>query len=108
MKAQKKQLPPEQTPFTHEQVFDIVADVLVEKLGGGKEEVTLEATLIDDLAAESIDAADIGFELDDRLMLSQDTVVLMLFAGHMRAMTVHDLCVGLERLLEKAGRCATI
>ena len=107
-KNAKQQIPLEVVVLSHQEVLDIISEILIERLGVTGPEVTEEATLIDDLGAESVDAVDIAFTLDERLHLNKGTAVLMLFAGHMRAMTVGDLCVGLERLLKEAGRLATI
>ena len=40
---------------TKEEIFEAVAEILVDSLGAEEDEVTLEATLVDDLGAESID-----------------------------------------------------
>ena len=45
-------------------VFPKVADTMADALGCDKEEVKLEASLIDDLGAESIDFLDIVFRLE--------------------------------------------
>lgn len=50
--------------FNHDQVFAAVVDCFVEALGVEPEEVTLKATVIDDLGAESLDFLDIAFRLE--------------------------------------------
>lgn len=49
---------------TKDEIFGQVQEVLVDALGAEEEEVTLDATLVDDLGAESIDFLDIVFQLE--------------------------------------------
>lgn len=49
---------------TKEEIFAAVAEVLVDSLAVDEEEVTPEATLVDDLGAESIDLLEIVFNLE--------------------------------------------
>lgn len=49
---------------TQEEIMEGVQDVLVDALAVDKEEVTPEATLVEDLGAESIDLLDIVFNLE--------------------------------------------
>jgi acyl carrier protein len=49
---------------TTDEIFDKVQETLVDALGVDDDEVTLEATLIGDLGAESIDFLDIVFRLE--------------------------------------------
>jgi len=49
---------------TREQIFEEVKEVLVDALGLDDDEVTVEATLMGDLGAESIDFLDIVFRLE--------------------------------------------
>ena len=49
---------------TQEEIFDKVRETLVDALGVDDDEVTPEATLIEDLGAESIDFLDIVFRLE--------------------------------------------
>ena len=49
---------------TNEEVFEKVRDALVDALGVDEEEVTMDATLVGDLGAESIDFLDIVFRLE--------------------------------------------
>lgn len=49
---------------TKAEVFEKVKEALVEALGVDEEEVTLEATMVGDLGAESIDFLDIVFRLE--------------------------------------------
>ena len=46
------------------EIYDKVQEVLVDALAVDEDEVTPEATLIDDLGAESIDILDISFKLE--------------------------------------------
>lgn len=45
--------------------FDKVKAIIVENLGVGADEVTLEAALIDDLGADSLDAVELSMALED-------------------------------------------
>lgn len=47
-----------------EEIYEKVADTLVDALGLDDDEVTKDATLVDDLGAESIDFLDIVFRLE--------------------------------------------
>jgi acyl carrier protein len=49
---------------TKDEIFEKIRDALVEALGADEDEVTLEATLVGDLGAESIDFLDIVFRLE--------------------------------------------
>ena len=57
---------------TKESIFAGVAEVLVESLAVDEEEVTLEATLVDDLGAESIDLLEIVFNLEKKFNVKID------------------------------------
>lgn len=48
-------------------MFEKVRDVIVESLGCDAEMVTLEASLADDLGADSIDAVELNIALEDTL-----------------------------------------
>lgn len=47
--------------------FDKVKDIIVENLGCDESEVTMEATLMDDLGADSLDAVELSLALEDEL-----------------------------------------
>ena len=49
---------------TKDEIFEKIREALVEALGVDDDEVTLEATLVGDLGAESIDFLDIVFRLE--------------------------------------------
>jgi acyl carrier protein len=49
---------------TREEVFEKIKAALVDALGVDEEDVTMEATLVGDLGAESIDFLDIVFRLE--------------------------------------------
>ena len=51
---------------TKEEILAAVQEVLVESLAVDEEEVTPEATLVDDLGAESIDLLEIVFNLEKK------------------------------------------
>lgn len=50
--------------MTNEEIFSKIQEVLEDALGVDEDEVTLQATLQDDLGAESIDFLDIVFRLE--------------------------------------------
>lgn len=50
--------------MSREEIFEQVKEVLVDALGLDDDEVTMEATLMGDLGAESIDFLDIVFRLE--------------------------------------------
>jgi len=50
--------------LTRDEILDQVREVMVDALGVDDDEVTLEATLMGDLGAESIDFLDIVFRLE--------------------------------------------
>ncbi len=51
-------------------MFEKVRDVIVETLGCEADIVTLEASLADDLGADSIDAVELNIALEDALNVS--------------------------------------
>ena len=57
---------------SREEIFDKVKDVLENALGADPEDVTMEATLIGDLGAESIDFLDISFKLEQEFGIKID------------------------------------
>lgn len=54
-------------------VFDKVKEIIVEELNVDAEKVTLEASLKDDLGADSIDAVQIIMDLEDAFNIEIDT-----------------------------------
>ncbi len=52
-------------PVDRDQVFAVVQECFAEALGLDDDEVTLDATVIDDLGAESLDFLDISFRLEE-------------------------------------------
>ena len=57
---------------TKEEIFAIFSEVLVDSLAVDEEEVTREATLVDDLGAESIDLLEIVFNLEKKFDVKID------------------------------------
>ena len=57
---------------TKEEIFATVAEVLVDSLAVDEEEVTREATLVDDLGAESIDLLEIVFNIEKKFDVKID------------------------------------
>ncbi len=57
---------------TKEEIFEGVKEVLIEALALEPEEVTPEATLLEDLGAESIDLLDIIFNLEKKFSIKID------------------------------------
>lgn len=57
---------------TKESIFAAVAEVLVESLAVDEDEVARDATLVDDLGAESIDLLEIVFNLEKKFGIKID------------------------------------
>ena len=57
---------------TKDEILAAVSEVLVDSLAVDEEEVTPEATLVDDLGAESIDLLEIVFNLEKKFGVSID------------------------------------
>ena len=57
---------------SRDEIFEKVKDVLENALGVDPEDVTMEATLIGDLGAESIDFLDISFKLEQEFSIKID------------------------------------
>jgi acyl carrier protein len=60
------------TVASREEIYDKVKGVLEYALGADAEDVTLDATLIGDLGAESIDFLDISFKLEQEFGIKID------------------------------------
>ncbi len=58
--------------FSRDEIFEKVKDVLENALGVDPEDVTMDATLIGDLGAESIDFLDISFKLEQEFSIKID------------------------------------
>lgn len=58
--------------LSRDEIFEKVKDVLENALGADPEDVTLDATLIGDLGAESIDFLDISFKLEQEFSIKID------------------------------------
>lgn len=54
---------------TKEEIFEGVKEVLEDALAADEDAVTLDATLVDDLGAESIDLLDIVFNLEKKFSI---------------------------------------
>jgi len=52
--------------MNRDEIFENVRDVVVEALAVDEDEVTPQATIFDDLGAESIDILDISFQLEQK------------------------------------------
>ncbi len=52
-------------PVDRDHVFAVVQECFAEALGLDEDEVTMDATVIDDLGAESLDFLDISFRLEE-------------------------------------------
>jgi acyl carrier protein len=57
---------------SRDEIFEKVKEVLEYALGADSEDVTLDATLIGDLGAESIDFLDISFKLEQEFNIKID------------------------------------
>ena len=53
--------------MSSEEVFEKVKNVIIEQLGVAENNITMEASFIDDLGADSLDVFQIITELEDRL-----------------------------------------
>lgn len=51
-------------------MFEKVRDIIVETLGCEAEDVTMEASLMDDLEADSLDAVELNIALEEELGIS--------------------------------------
>ena len=51
--------------LTEEQVYEKVKSVIVEQLGVSEEEITTEASFIDDLGADSLDTVELVMALEE-------------------------------------------
>jgi len=60
-------------------VFEKLVDIIVEELGVEKEEVTLEASLADDLGADSLDAVELVMAIEDEFDLKVSDEVAQSF-----------------------------
>ena len=57
---------------SRDEIFEKVKDVLENALGADPEDVTMDATIIGDLGAESIDFLDISFKLEQEFSIKID------------------------------------
>ena len=73
-------------------VFDTVKEIIVKELKVDAEKVTLEASLKDDLGADSLDAVEIVMDLEDEYSIEIDDTKAEAIA------TVGDLVAYIEEL----------
>ena len=90
--------------LTKDEVFSKVQEALVDALGVDEEEVVSEATLVDDLGAESIDFLDIVFRLEKafNIKIARDELFpedILTSADYVQDGKVND--AGLEKLKER-------
>jgi len=52
--------------LSEEEVYEKVKEVIVEQLGVSEDEVTKEASFIDDLGADSLDTVELVMELEEK------------------------------------------
>lgn len=64
--AKKQERQPKEKP-THEQIANLVLEVIVDRLGVQKEKILRETKFGDDLGADSMDMVDIAVGLDEAL-----------------------------------------
>lgn len=74
-------------------VFEKVRDIIVKELKIDEEKVTLEASLKDDLGADSLDAVEIVMDIEDEFSVSIDDTKAEALV------TVKDLVDYIEELL---------
>tara|TARA_B100001059_G_scaffold229736_1_gene262773 strand:+ start:465 stop:953 length:489 start_codon:yes stop_codon:yes gene_type:complete len=58
--------------ISRDEIFEKMKDVLENALGADSDEITMDATLIGDLGAESIDFLDISFKLEQEFSIKID------------------------------------
>ena len=54
-----------------EEIFDKLKELVVDQLGVEEDEVTMEATMQDDLGADSLDLVDLVMSVEEELCLLQ-------------------------------------
>jgi acyl carrier protein len=54
----------------HDEIFGKVKDVIVDQLSADEDDVTLEASFIDDLGADSLDIVELVMALEDSFSIS--------------------------------------
>ena len=89
---------------TKEEVFTGVRDALVEALAVDEDEVTMSATLVDDLGAESIDLLDIVYRLEKTFSIKIDRSELIpedLLTGAQYVVDGKLTAAGLEELKKR-------
>ena len=59
--------------MSSEEVFEKVKGIIVEQLGVTEDTVTMEASFIDDLGADSLDVVEFLIELEDKFNVSFDS-----------------------------------
>ena len=58
--------------MSSEEVFEKVKNVIIEQLGVAENNITMEASFIDDLGADSLDAVELIMALEDEFNLEVD------------------------------------
>ena len=51
--------------MTEQEIFDKLKPIIVEQLGAEEEKVTMEATFVDDLSADSLDIVELVMALEE-------------------------------------------
>ena len=56
-------------PMSSEEVYDKVKEIIVEQLGVNEENVTMQASFIDDLSADSLDIVELVMNIEEKFDL---------------------------------------
>lgn len=51
--------------MTEQEIFEKLKKIIVEQLGASKESITMEATFVDDLSADSLDIVELIMSLEE-------------------------------------------
>ena len=51
--------------MTEQEIFEKLKDIIIEQLGANKESITMEATFVDDLSADSLDIVELIMSLEE-------------------------------------------
>lgn len=55
--------------MTEQEIFEKLKDIIIEQLGANKESITMEATFVDDLSADSLDIVELIMSLEEEFDL---------------------------------------
>lgn len=55
--------------MTEQEIFDKLKPIIVEQLGAEEEKVTMEATFVDDLSADSLDIVELVMNIEEEFSI---------------------------------------